>query len=146
MNLSYSIPKAEENILNGVKIHTIREDNTDRWKQGMKIHHCYSFRSKDGYRCFLQGECKSTQLILIVFDVIHGILIAIDRVHQREHEIELLAKNDGFESVQQMIDWFLPKDKNGKRTKWTFSGKIIHWTDFKYTPYEQTTLKKQLQK
>ena len=37
-------------------------------------------------------------------------------------EIELLAKHDGFNSMEDFFKWF---DKD-------FKGKIIHWTDFRY--------------
>jgi len=37
-------------------------------------------------------------------------------------EIERLAENDGFNTASDFLEWF---DHD-------FTGKIIHWTDYKY--------------
>jgi len=46
-------------IIDGTKIHTIREDKRNRWKSGNEIH----FTENDN--CFNIGKCISTQRISI---------------------------------------------------------------------------------
>ena len=46
----------------------------------------------------------------------------IDNIVLTNKQIEQLAKNDGFDSVQDFFNWFNED----------FNGRIIHWTDFKY--------------
>lgn len=136
MNLSYTIPKAEENILSGIKIHTLRTDKTKRWKQGMKIHHCYSFRSKHGYYCFEVGKCVSVQKVLLVITgssiINYSLNITVDRKRLTGKQITKFIKNDGFENVTDFINWFFNINSNGSRKKTMWAGVIIHWTNFKY--------------
>lgn len=137
MNLSYTIPKAEENIKAGIKVHTFRTDRSNRWKAGMIIHHCYSFRSKGGYKCFHKNVCTSVQSILIVLsykkDSGENISVNIDRRSLKPMEIVRLAENDGFENVTDFVNWFFKiHPKSGKRSNTMWAGKIIHWADLKY--------------
>lgn len=129
-----------QKILKGIKKHTMRVDEKDRWRAGMKIHHAHGVRTKR-YLMFLEGVCKSTQRIEIeshdgvlnddyyVYRVtiksvefIMGFKVTVDdRIMNRE-TIDLIAKNDGFDSTKDFFTWF-----------WDgFSGKIIHFTDLKY--------------
>lgn len=122
------------------KLHSIRTDRSNRWKPGMKIHFATGMRTKN-YECFAESKCISTQKIKIEYqnsifstgmytyqnevkDPI--ILVYIDGVllHGKEGsaKIDMLAKNDGFETTHDFFRWF-NKD---------FTGKIIHWTDLKY--------------
>lgn len=114
------------------KIHTIREDQHNRWKPGMKIHHVYGVRTKN-YDCFAEGVCTHIQIMEIremymcssgkcyrsnnkIFRVyVDGRILSLN-------EIETLAKNDGFNRIDDFFKWF-----NEPCTR-----KIIHWTDFKY--------------
>lgn len=141
MNLSYTLPKAEENIIAGVKLHTFREDKTGRWKPGFRIHHCYSFRSKNGYKCFFQNECVSTQNVLLLLlyrgrrgeEVYYSLSVVVDRKELTQVQIEALVVNDGFRNREQFIEWFFPdKYSNGERKRTMWAGKIIHWTNLKY--------------
>lgn len=104
-----------EKIISGQKIHTIRVGN--RWKPGMKIHFATGVRTKN-YQQFNSGTCVSVQSIRIYFPS-GNVLIDWELFHNKE----LLAKNDGFDSFQEMQDWF---GKDG------VEGQIIHWTDFRY--------------
>ncbi|MBB4034871.1 hypothetical protein GGR21_000758 [Dysgonomonas hofstadii] len=112
-------------ILSGNKIHSIREDKTDRWKEGNTIHFATGVRTKN-YDNFKMDECKGTQSIKIEY--FEGVFFAnkvtvfIDGRALEYEEILTLAHNDGFCSVADFLKWF-NKD---------FEGKIIHWTDFKY--------------
>ncbi len=120
----------KEPILNGTKIHTIREDKPDRWKPGMKIHAATGVRTPN-YDCFFESKCVSTQEIWICRYPSYKD-IKIDGRHVTEiifddRSTTQLAKNDGFEDINDLFEFFFPKDGYGM-----FKGKIIHWTDFKY--------------
>jgi hypothetical protein len=139
MNLSYTLPKAEENIIAGIKIHTCRKDQKNRWQKGMKIHHCYSFRSKTGYKCFFENVCTGTQKLFIVLVPIRkkkgvwqfDVKVNIDR--KRWLDPLMFAKNDGFENLTDFINWFFPDNKKGVKKHTMWYGKLIHWTDLIYT-------------
>lgn len=117
-----------DKILSGEKIHTIREDPHGRWVPGRNIHFATGVRSKK-YNCFKEAVCVSVQPILInYYDIgnfIRRVEIVIDgeMVLGRDSElIKQLAKNDGFNSVDDFFKWF---DVD-------FQGKIVHWTSFRY--------------
>lgn len=115
----------EDLIKSGSKIHTIRADKPNKWKSGMLIHFAKGVRTKN-YINFQMGQCFSTQRIKIEYDNIQPcgnvLSITVDDRSLTPEEIEMLAKNDGFDSVSDFLDFF---DKD-------FRGKIIHWTDFRY--------------
>jgi hypothetical protein len=121
MNLSFHkkfVPK----ILNGSKIHTIREDKHNKWIPQMRIHFCTGLRTKN-YDCFKLGHCITTQS----FSIKHKgdpdyPSVFIDGVAVDYKVVLKLAKNDGFYGYDDFFAWF-NKD---------FDGKIIHWTDFRY--------------
>lgn len=106
----------KEKILAGQKIHTIREDKTNRWKVERVIQFCYGVRRKT-----FETKCLGIQRIRIESDKIN-FKIWVDDKKINETEIVNLAHNDGFDSVIDFCNWF-NKD---------FEGKIIHWTDKKY--------------
>jgi hypothetical protein len=113
-------------IKNGSKIHTIREDKKERWKQGNKIHFATGVRTKN-YQQFGILECSSTQRINIIYNypqnhAFNSVNVFIDGVMVPPQKIEELAQNDGFETVDDFFKWF----------NTDFDGKIIHWTDLKY--------------
>lgn len=108
-------------IQSGVKIHTIRKDSKNRWKQGNKIHFATGIRTKH-FNCFLTGECKSIQKVKIEYDLSHAAKVYIDDRLLNHREIFELATNDGFEGAHDFFQWFNED----------FEGKIIHWTTFKY--------------
>lgn len=115
----------KKKILEGVKIHTIREDPHGRWKAGRHIHHAHGVRTKN-YDCFLENDCVSVQSIHInhyLFKTsIQKVAVVIDGELVRDELLEKLAKNDGFDSINDFLEWF----------NFDFHGRIIHWTDFKY--------------
>ena len=106
------------------KIHTIREDKHDLWKPGRKIHMAVFNRTKDRFQFVTELECKSVQRIEIIHNLFYtkNSLIFIDDIPLRFDTQKKLARNDGFNSVEDFFRFF-SKD---------FSGKIINWTDFKY--------------
>jgi len=119
-------------ILVGVKEHTMREDIHDRWHEGRKINHCHGVRTKI-FDNFLNNECTGTQRIYIgktstkdlnSFWRYNGYKygVIIDNKRLAVHEMISLAYKDGFDSIDDFLQWF----QNG------FKGKIIHWTPLRY--------------
>ena len=111
----------------GTKIHTIREDKTNRWKPGRKIDFFTGrYTNKDRRRFAPSKECVSVQKIEIKWDDIsldwRTVDVLIDDRILSEKEIHLLAKRDGFTWSEDFLIWF-NKD---------FTGKLIHWTDKNY--------------
>ena len=129
-NGGYRMPKFEQTP----KLHTIREDKNDRWKVGMKVHPVYNNRTKDRYQFAPTFECKGIQRIEIIhfkMTIPQGLVkvwIKIDGKLFYDiddtliENLKLLAKNDGFKSIDEFFGYF-NKD---------FKGKIIHFTDLKY--------------
>lgn len=120
-----------EKIELGIKIHTIRESSHIR--EGMML----SFRQWSGlpYRSkqeefYYPHKCISTQKIEIIYEkpeiatlqFLKDISIIVDRRTLSANEMELIAKNDGFNDLAHFKTWF----KND------FAGEIKHWTNFKY--------------
>jgi len=133
MNLGFN-PMFVPFIFSGTKKHTIRQDLTNRWKAGMKIHFATGIRTKN-YDCFKQGVCISTQEIKFVWkqhnkgkaNMSWGVKVFIDGrdVTNETEIIDQLAKNDGFHDRKEFFEWESWNKKN-------FTGKIIHWTNLKY--------------
>jgi hypothetical protein len=114
-------------ILEGTKIHTIREDSKGRWNEGNSIQFATGVRTKN-YNQFKLDRCKGIQSIFMTYtDILE---ISIDDIYLYYPEKLKLAINDGFDSTMAFEDWFIPKIKAHPQRE--FYGKIIHWTDFKY--------------
>src|SRR3990167_8335054 len=101
-----------------LKIHTIRQDKTNRWIPGRAMHMAPGVRTKN-YKQFLYAECLGTQRITIDPD-------SLFTVHVNDKllvysELKTLALNDGFNSIDAFFAWF----------NQPFVGKIIHWTSFR---------------
>ena len=115
-------------ILDGTKIHTIRADKPNRWHAGRKIQMATGVRTKQ-YECFKEAPCVSVQTIEIIYDFIqpmgHTLEVLIDKRPIGNDELEKLAKNDGFENASDLLDFFVGMTD-------VFTGKIIHWTNYKY--------------
>ena len=106
------------------KIHTIREDINNRWKPGNDIHFYVGTRTNKALQFAPIVKCKSIQYIRISYGLYFSKIpkIHIDNKELNLDEILTLAINDGFENLEDFLNWF-NKD---------FKGKIIHWTDTKY--------------
>lgn len=116
-------------IITGLKPHTIREDKSNRWKEGRVIQF-FEWEGKP-YRSkqvkITKAVCKSVQNIEIVWKDPDGLRyptpsIFVDGLWIVGEEKKRLALNDGFGSLMDFYAWF---DKD-------FTGKIIHWTDLRY--------------
>lgn len=118
-----------------MKLHSIREDPSDRWPPSTGIiHHVYGNRTPQR-ECFLVNKCVSTQRIIIKrttligqdekgndHSVGHTTLVLVDGRAMDDEQIQRIAINDGFPSVKKFFEWF----------NTDFSGKIIHWTKLRY--------------
>ncbi|MCB1145046.1 MAG: hypothetical protein KDK54_22565 [Leptospiraceae bacterium] len=119
-------------IADGSKLHTIREDSKKRWKTGNKIHFATGVRTKN-YNQFKEGTCHSVQDIEIIRWSHGKFTIHIDG-NTPSRNICDIAINDGFNSIREFLDWFIPEsefDKHGvDRIDWY--GRLIHWTELRY--------------
>lgn len=141
-----------DKILRIEKIHTIRLDKSNRWKEGCHIHMATGVRTKN-YRQFNEKRrelsiCKGVQNIEIIrcddlqrseyngteyiydfyseqlketFQLVFS--IKIDSRYLTKAEIVNLSFYDGFNSPEDLFEWFKLRD---------FKGKLIHWTEFRY--------------
>jgi hypothetical protein len=122
MILSYK-PQFVPKWQSGQKLHTIRRDPHNRWHAGRVAQFAIGVRTKN-YKQFDERVCTGTQPIIIEHDV-HAIgdtVVVIDEQVLSPGQVLLLAKNDGFDSVDDFYAWF-NKD---------FIGKILHFTDLRY--------------
>lgn len=107
------------------KIHTIRRDEMDRWKQGNKIHMAVRNRTPDRFQFAPVVTCSGIETIKIQwFNYRKGSLITVNENVLNDDQKLQLAINDGFESIKDFELWFNED----------FTGKIIHWTPFRYDP------------
>lgn len=121
------------------KLHTIREDKTNRWKAGMLIDFFINARTKNMLRFAPRVKVVSVQKIEITYfdeqnpkftaqlskiaaEYYNEVEVVVDNEVLNAKAINELVKNDGFVTPEDFFAWF-NKD---------FSGKIIHWTDLKY--------------
>lgn len=120
--------------LENPKIHTIREDKKDRWKAGTKIDFFINCRQKNMFRfapvlpvvSVQKVEIKWIPLTIPSGEKRPWVRIDGKSIFTIEHfiteEMNQLAKNDGFDTVEDFFAYFNED----------FTGKIIHWTDLKY--------------
>ena len=113
------------------KLHTIREDKSNRWRAGVMIGFFINARQKSMFRFAPRIPVVSTQRILMSYAYGNIIEISINGREINDFKVkELIAINDGFDSWDDFVDYFIPiieKSEDG-----FFTGKIIHWTDLKY--------------
>lgn len=124
-----------KDLVHEPKLHTIRQDKKNRWKPGMMIDFFINARQKDMFRFAPQIPVVSTQDISIIFWGT-SVQVFIDgewfgdaffdqfkNIECNNFDLDTLAKNDGFDSLEEFFNYFNED----------FKGKIIHWTDLKYT-------------
>lgn len=107
------------------KLHTIREDKSNRWKAGNDIHFVINNRTPQRFQFAPVMKCVSVQEIEIDHEFQNADFQPCVYVNESlldSKEILTLAKNDGFESVEEFFYYF---DTD-------FKGKIIHWTELNY--------------
>lgn len=126
------------------KIHTIREDKTDRWKVDNNIHFVINNRTSKRFQFAPILKAKAIQEVEInsrfgyasLEVVIDGKIFAqyhynYDKPKNLKGLVEFI-RNDGFEGKtdRELITNF--KNYFAPHTNDVFKGKIIHWTDLKY--------------
>lgn len=111
-------------IKSGVKVHTIRADNSNRWYVGAKIHFWFgnprNIKSKNKPYQFGEGIVSRLEKIKINP---HLNYIVIDGVEFRaKGELDAIAINDGFENWEEMKTFFSD----------VFVGKLIFWKNCRW--------------
>lgn len=110
------------------KIHTAREDKKGLWYPGMKINAVINNRTNRRCQFVPDMPCIHTQTMVInwgydpktaQFDLP---MVLIDGKEIKGKVLDQLAVNDGFENRAEFFQYF--------NQNW--SGKLIHWTNFKY--------------
>lgn len=132
MILRFSEDKFKERILSGVKIHEIQITRTERWKKGQIIHfwrgNPKDTKSEPKPHQFHECNCRSVQDITIQFELeTHKIHVKIDNKLISEEQAIELAIGNGFDSIEDLKDWFFSKLEQG-----FFRGRLIHWTKKTY--------------
>ena len=118
MILTFSKQQFVDRIISGVKIHTIREDKTDRWKEGTKIHFWKGNPRNVKLKPYPFGESICTKVVDIRIDLWR------DSVYADDHFLNLkeLAVNDGFNNWVEMKSWFRQQG-----FEFFFEGKLIYF-------------------
>ncbi len=120
------------------KIHTIRNESFDRqgimprWIQGVSvIHFATGIRTKN-YICFGTAVCAYVSEIKLYQNVPESpINIYVDEKHVGD--VELFARNDGFDNYEAFHNWFSPVIQQAmKDDEPCYKGILIHWTNYKY--------------
>lgn len=126
MILTFTKPEFKERIINGTKIHTIRKDEHNRWKKGMKIHFWLGNprNVNKNPRQFGEAVCDFVCPISI-YPKENMFVIGDQGEFKALESLDELAENDGFDNWEQMKEWFSEE----------FHGKMIYWSFFKPTEY-----------
>ena len=109
MILSYSVQGFPDKILEGIKKHTFREDEEARWKPGRNIEHWWrNPRNKHlgPYEIKKGTCCHVSDAVIMKHHSFQQLVICIDGLF---YPAEQVAINDGFNSVEEMEQYFLPK-------------------------------------
>ena len=121
----YLAPMCKRTDMNA-KLHTIRKDEKNRWKPGMEIDFFINARQRNMFRFAPRIPVVKTQSI-VISNSSNGFQVSVEGKNLWNYQIEQLAINDGFDNLKDLKDYFIQELENG-----FFTGKIIHWTDFKY--------------
>ncbi len=108
------------------KLHSIRSGN--RWRAGMSIQHFAKVRQPGMYKFMPDKVCTGTQDIFITFNG-WRFEVSIDDKYMYNNILEVLSKNDGFDSLDEFKRFFT---NDYKDQDVVFSGQIVHWTDLRY--------------
>ncbi|WP_119792061.1 hypothetical protein [Flavobacterium anhuiense] len=119
------------------KLHTIRQDSKNRWKKGNKIDFFINARKPKMFRfapvvpvmeiqsiefLWSRGFVDTVSIYIDGECYVQNYGIEYNSSNQRQERMERLVINDGFESVEDFLNYF----------NTDFKGKIIHWTNLKY--------------
>jgi hypothetical protein len=123
MILSFSEKNFPQLIMDGVKKITFRKDTANRWKVGNKIEFWYknprNTRNKsDMPYCFGNGYVFEKYPAMIDFKnkiaLINGIALS-------GNILEIVARDDGFESFKAMADFFKSDSFTGIMIVWRYA-------------------------
>lgn len=113
------------------KLHTIRKDDSDRWKAGNKIHFVINNRTKNRLQFAPVVNVVSIQKVLI--DPIRESIVIVNSATTdacmkklNDDNTFQFALNDGFNSLREFFSYFRNQNPNPKIYK------IIHWTSLTY--------------
>lgn len=113
------------------KLHTIRDDKTNRWKVGNKIDFYINVRQKNMFRFAPVLPVVSVQEVFMTYAFNDVIQISIDGKELFSYTERLeFAINDGFDNWEDFFNFFYPRIKESKEH--FYKGKLIHWTNLKY--------------
>ncbi|WP_433863184.1 hypothetical protein [Sphingobacterium thalpophilum] len=104
------------------KLHTIRHDEGERWKPGIDIHFVINSRTKSRFQFAPVIPVVSVQTIEIKHAFPHRYVFVDGRYLSSWKEMNQLALNDGFESMDDFFKYFNED----------FKGRLIHWTNLSY--------------
>jgi len=125
MILTFSKQQFVDRILDGTKIHTIREDKTRRWKPGMRIQFWKGNprnKRNDPYQ-FTFGRCLNVESITLDFSN-DTVLFTDKTIIQDYKALDQFAVNDGFDNWDYMKYWFYDTYKG---TNTVFQMRLIHF-------------------
>jgi len=113
------------------KIHTIREDKTNRWKAGMIIDFFINVRTKKMFRFAPKIPVVRVQRVFMTYAWADIIEISINgrQLHEQSEILEFVH-NDGFDNWEDFFNYFYPKIMKSENEE--YHAKLIHWTDLKY--------------
>jgi len=126
MILTFSKQQFVDRILDGTKIHTIREDKNRRWKPGRWIQFWSGNprnKKNDPYQ-FAYGRCLDVESITLDFGNDYVYFASGDIIMNDTEKLDQFAKNDGFDNWDFMRDWFYEKYKG---TTTVFQMRLIHF-------------------
>lgn len=127
------LPQFKTAIDEGKKIHTIRSRRPDI-KVGMLI----PFHLAHRVAVFAEKEITAIQDIKITDDPFDStglklLNVTIDGRKLEFPEIVELVRNEGFDSWQDFVEFFIGQEHKGlPYPSTTYEGKLIHWTDKRY--------------
>jgi len=114
------------------KIHSAREDKTDRWDEGKIIQFATHVRSPE-LRMFGIAMCTGYQRMKLWTDNVQ-VFVQVDNRLLTGAEVVRFYQNDGFDTIDQFISWFMPLCVAAQAfgPMFALNRKLIHWTDFRY--------------
>jgi len=107
------------------KIHTIRKDLDNEWREGMDIQLVINLNTTDEFQFAPLLKCLSVQRIQIDYSNLindSGPAVFVDYEMLDRETLSRLAINDGFATISDFFYYF---DEE-------FSGNLVHWTPLKY--------------
>lgn len=107
------------------KIHTIRRDADNEWREGMDIQLVINIDTPDEFQFAPLLKCQSVQRIQIDYSNLisdNGPAVFIDYELLDRATLAQMVMNDGFPTID---DFFLYFNEE-------FTGNLIHWTPLRY--------------